>query len=201
MPPVARPLRLLLTVILLALAALAAGCSNLSGTNGKAYLTGDGQISIYPASERADAVDLHGSTLDGGTWSSKDALGKPVVVNVWWSQCGPCRTEMPMLQAAATELGDTASFVGVNTRDNSAANGIAFERDVEVTYPSIYSPDGKALLALKGLPQAVPSTVVLDARGRLAAVIAGQIDGTRTIPELVECIADATAEDDCKVGG
>ncbi len=190
-----------LVVALLGVVGLSAGCSDLQGTSGKAYITGDGQISVWPDAERGKAVALEGTTLDGGTWSLADAGGKPVVVNVWWSNCGPCRTEMPMLQAAAKELTGTATFVGINTRDSSADNGLAFERSIGVSYPSIYSPDGKVLLALKGLPRALPSTVVLDAQGRIAATISGAIPSKLTLTELVKCVASGDASQKCKVSG
>lgn len=182
----------------------AAGCSDLSSTSGGAYVTGDGQITVWPAADRGDALRLSGETLDGGTWSMDQAGGKPVVVNVWWSNCGPCRTEMPMLQAAEEELAGAAVFVGINTRDNSADNGLAFERSIGVTYPSIYSPDGKALLAIPRLPRALPSTVVLDAQGRMAAAVSGQLPSKLTLTQLVECIADTSGTDhsgQCKVTG
>ncbi|UDY23888.1 TlpA disulfide reductase family protein [Nocardioides sp. Kera G14] len=191
--------RRLLVVPLLAILALVAGCSDLSGTQGGAYVTGDGQIKVWPTAKRGEPVDLTGDTLDGGTWSAKDNRGKPVVVNVWWSNCGPCRKEMPMLQAAAADLEGKATFIGVNTRDNSADNGISFERSIGVSYPSLYSPDGAALLALPGLPRALPSTVVLDADGRIAATVSGQLPSKLTLTELVGCIADDQASDDCKV--
>jgi hypothetical protein len=82
----------------------------------------------------------------------------------------------------------------VNTRDNSADNGLAFERSVGATYPSVYAPDGRALLAFPGLPRPLPSTVILDAEGRISATISGPIPSKLTLTELVECAASDTAE-------
>lgn len=189
---------LLLPLVVLMLAS----CSRVAGTQGGAYVTGDGQISVWAADKRGEPVHLTGDTLDGGTWSSQDALGKPVVVNVWWSQCGPCRKEMPMLQSAAAEFAGKVTFVGVNTRDNSADNGLAFERSIGVSYPSIYSPDGQALLALPGLPaSAMPATVILDAEGRIAASVPGQLPSKLTLTQLVQCVVDGAARDKCTVSG
>ena len=47
--------------------------------------------------------------------------GHPVVVNVWASWCGPCRTEMPALQRVALQRGRSVAFVGVNLKDNRGA--------------------------------------------------------------------------------
>jgi len=190
-----------LVVALLGVVGLSAGCSDLQGTSGKAYITGDGQISVWPESERSKPVSLEGDTVDGGDWSLADAAGKPVVVNVWWSSCGPCRTEMPMLQEAAAEFKDTVAFVGINTRDSSAKNGYAFEKSLGVSYPSIYSPDGRALLGLKGLPRSMPATIVLDDQGRMAAAISGSIPSKLTLTQLVQCIVDGQAQGQCKVTG
>lgn len=196
-----RARRTLTAFAVVAAFALLSACSDITGTSGGAYVTANGQVTVWPEAERGEPVNLAGTTLDGGSWSMAEANGQPVVVNVWWSNCGPCRIEMPMLEEAAQELKGDVTFVGINTRDNSAANGLSFERSAGVSYPSIYSPDGKALLALERLPRALPSTVVLDAEGRMAAAIAGQLPSKLTLTQLVECIASGDAESQCNVTG
>ena len=98
-----------------------------------------------------------------------------MVVNYWWSQCPPCRVEQPDLNKAADELGDDVAFVGINIRDLSADNGKAYVRSFDVPYPSIYDPSGEALLAFSGVlsRNAIPSTLVLDKEGRVAATVIG----------------------------
>lgn len=188
----------LLALLLVSLPVLTA-CGGLSGTNKGGYITGDGQITAWAPADRGAPVELTGTSLEGKPLDISAYRGKPVVVNVWWSQCGPCIKEMPLLQQASEQLRGKATFVGINTRDNSASNGLAFERSVGATYPSFYAPDGKALLAFPGLPRATPSTVVLDAKGRISATISGQIPSKLTITQLVECAAsDAAAH--CEVG-
>ena len=68
-------------------------------------------------------------------------------------------------------------FVGVNTRDASPEQGLAFQRRYDVPYPSLFDPAGRTLLAFSGtlVPSAIPSTVVLDAQGRVAASILGEV--------------------------
>jgi len=92
---------------------------------------------------------------------------------------------------AADELGDSASFVGINLRDGSTAQALAHDKKYGVEYPSFYEPDGKALLAFPGVltPRAVPATVVLDAEGRVAASILGPIPSTQTLVDVVEEVA------------
>ena len=191
--------RLLPVLVLAALLSLAAGCSSLSGTNSGGYITGDGATTAWAPAHRGKPIVLSGQTLDGKKVDLADFRGKPVVVNVWWSGCGPCRTEMPLLQQASKDLTGKAVFLGINTRDNSADNGLAFERSVGAAYPSLYAPDGRALLAFPGLARTLPQTVVLDAKGRISAMISGPVPSKLTITQLVECAAsDATKH--CQVG-
>jgi thiol-disulfide isomerase/thioredoxin len=114
------------------------------------------------------------------------------VVNVWWSECPPCRVEQPDLNEAAAELGDDVAFLGLNIRDSSAEKAQAFVRNNDVPYGSVYSPDGRALLAFAGTlnPRSIPSTVVLDADGRVAASVQGRIPTTQTLVSLVEKVLD-----------
>ncbi len=87
--------------------------------------------------------------------------------------------------AAAERLGDRASFVGINIRDAGAANPQAFVRSFGVPYPSFYSPNGQAMLPFAGTLAAnsIPSFVVLDDEGRVAASIIGRLPSTTTLVE------------------
>ena len=167
---------------------LLAGCSGSGGTGDKGYIDGDGTITEVKAADRGEPIDLDGTTLDGTSLSLSDLRGKPVVVNVWWSQCPPCRVEQPDLNEAAAELGDQASFVGLNIRDSSPDAARSYVRGFDVPYPSIYSADGSALLPFAGTltPRSIPSTVVLDADGRIAASVQGRVPTTQTLVSLVQ---------------
>ena len=156
-------------------------------------MTGDGAVTEVAAQDRGGVVSLAGKDLDGRDLSLDSFRGKPVVVAVWGSWCTPCRAEAPDVVAAANELGDRAQFVGVNIRDASTDQAKAFVRTFDVPYPSYYSPKGDALLAFRGTltPNSIPSFVVLDAQGRVAASIIGQLPSTTT---LVEVVKDVTAK-------
>ncbi|WP_433786896.1 TlpA family protein disulfide reductase [Actinomycetospora sp. CA-101289] len=97
--------------------------------------------------------------------------GQVVVLNIWGSWCGPCRAETPELEAAARATAPLGvQFLGIDVRDDRDA-AADFLRDRGVSYPSIYDPPGRTLLALRGFPRnVVPSTIVLDREGRVAAV-------------------------------
>lgn len=182
---------------LLLASVLLAGCDSLDGTNDGGYIGGDGQVRQIHAADRGDPVELSGTTLEGDPIDLADYRGKVVVVNVWWSNCGPCISEMPMLTKVADEYDGKVAFLGINTRDSSADNGLAFERSLGVTYPSIYasgSEGGKALLAFDGkiVVNAVPTTAILDKEGRVAAVVNGPIPSRLTLTEVI----DETAAED-----
>lgn len=170
---------------------LLAGCSSLAGTGDKGFVTGDGTVTEVAESQREDAVSLAGKDLEGEDLDLASLRGRPVVVVVWGSWCTPCRAEAPDVVAAAEELGARAQFVGIDIRDPSPEQAAGFVRRFDVPYRSFYSPDGQALLAFQGTltPNSIPSFVVLDDRGRVAASIIGQLPSTNTLVEVVEDVA------------
>ena len=190
MPPVRRILGVLAAGLL-----LVTGCSSLDGTGDKGFISGEGTVRIIDPADRDDPVDLTGTSLTGDPIDAADSRGRVLVVNTWWSGCGPCRSEMPMLTQAAEELGDRADFLGINIRDSSASQGLAFMRGVGADYPSIYDPAGKAVLAFAGKTSlvSIPTTIVLDAEGRVAAVITGEIPSKQTLVDVVDQVADEAA--------
>jgi thiol-disulfide isomerase/thioredoxin len=189
--PARRRTSALLAAVLLG-GALLAGCSDKVGSSGdQGFVSGNGIIKTLPADQRKPPGPVSGQTLDGKALSLADYRGKVVVVNVWGSWCGPCRAEAPMLADAARDLkGLGVRFVGINSRNMEKAGPRAFVRRYDVPYPSIYDPDGRTLLAFRGTlpPNAIPSTVVIDRKGRVAASVLGQISRT-TLYDLVDEVA------------
>ena len=181
---------------LLAALLVLSGCSSLDGTGDKGYVTGDSRIVQRAVEDREPPIELAGEDLDGEALDIAEFHGKPVVIVVWGAWCGPCRAEAPEVVAAAEELGDRAQFVGVNLRDPSPENARSFVRTFEVPYPSISSPDGKAMLAFDGVltPNSIPSFVVLDAEGRVAASIPGELPSRTTLVQVVKDVLGETAD-------
>ncbi|WP_405774721.1 TlpA family protein disulfide reductase [Streptomyces sp. NBC_00859] len=131
-------------------------------------------IVMDSGNSRADAPQLSGKTLEGATLDVGSAYkGKIVVVNVWASWCPPCRDEARGLEKVSKELAPKGvEFAGVNTRDASTGSAKAFQTTYGITYPSLYDPAGKLILRFPAgslSPQAIPSTVVIDRKGRIAA--------------------------------
>ena len=167
------------------------GCSSLQGTGDKGFVSASGDVVQVQQGERDEPVTLTGRDLEGDRLSTADFRGKPVVAVVWGSWCAPCRAEAPDVVAASKELGDRAQFVGINIRDASADQARSFVRTFDVPYPSYFSPDGQAMLAFSGTltPNSIPSFVVLDAEGRVAASIIGELPSRTTLVEVVEDVA------------
>lgn len=187
-------MRRTLTALLAAGTLLLAGCSDVGSTGDKGYISGDGVLDQIAPGDRERPIDLAGDDLEGNPLDVGDLRGEVVVINVWGSWCPPCRAEQPDLNEIAADLGDTATFVGLNVRDNSPATAQAYVRRFEVPYPSLYSPDGRELLAFAGIltPRSIPSTLVLDREGRVAVTVLGPVAAPSTLKAM---ISDVAAED------
>lgn len=180
-----RARRVAAPLVVAVLGAGLAGCGESSG-GGDA---GGGTITLVPEGKRQQAVELRGTTLEGTPLDVASFRGKVVVLNVWGSWCPPCRKEAPDLQAAYTQLRPkSVEFVGIDTNDKDKAQALAFQRTFGVTYPSLADDGGAALLALRGAvaANAVPTTLVLDRQGRIAA----RISSATTKATLVGVVED-----------
>ncbi|SRR5690554_3597474 len=173
-----------IVVILGAAAVVAvAGCSDdpVQRTDDAAqtgYLEGSGTVTVIEPGEREPAPEFGGPLLGrDGEFDLADARGEIVVLNVWGSWCPPCRKEAPALQAVHEDLADEGvRFVGVNTRDNEVA-ALAYEEEFGITYPSVVDTDGRRMLAFRDTlpPNAIPTTLVIDRNGGMAARVLGEI--------------------------
>ncbi|MGH3902771.1 MAG: TlpA disulfide reductase family protein [Pseudonocardiaceae bacterium] len=185
--------------VLLVLAAvlLVAGCA--TGTDAVArggtfeFVTPGGKTDIFydPPAERGTVGEMSGDSLTepGVTVSLDRYRDQVVVLNVWGSWCGPCRSEADDLVRVADATADQGvQFVGINVRDSRQA-GADFARDFGLTYPSIFDPPGRTLFALKDIPRSVvPLTVVLDRHHRVAAVFLRELLAQDLLP-MVQRIA------------
>ncbi|MEU6403692.1 TlpA disulfide reductase family protein [Streptomyces sp. NPDC046985] len=157
-----------------ALALSACGSGGTSGGSGDTnFITGSDGIATVPQGDRKPAPDLSGKTIDGKQLDLASYKGKVVVLNVWGSWCAPCRAEAPnLVKVAEDTAAEGVRFVGVNTRDTSTQPATAFEQSFGVPYPSLYDPTGKLMLRFKRgtlNPQLIPTTIVLDRNGKIAA--------------------------------
>ena len=164
------------------------------GTN-QNYISGDGSLTTIALADRGEPVSFTGETAEGDTVSSDDYAGEVVVLNFWYAACPPCRVEAPDLENLHTEFdGKGASFLGVNVRDQ-ADTAKTFEAETGISYPSVIDAnDGNLMLAFAGTvaPNAVPTTLVIDKQGRVAARFLGLIDSPTALKTIIdETIAEA----------
>lgn len=172
-----RPSRTALAVTAALVGALAlsacGGDDTKSAGGGSNFVAGKDSIDTVPAADRAPAPKLDGKTLQDQDFDVASLKGKVVVLNIWGSWCPPCRAEAPTFAKVSKDLRSKGvEFVGIDTRDDQKALAVQFEKDAGIEYPSLYDPDGKLMLRFpKGSlnPQAIPSTIVIDKDGKVAA--------------------------------
>ena len=149
--------------------------------------SGDAQTALKPTAQETQtalagspaplaALHAQANALLGGGRKALHARiaalhGHPVVVNVWASWCGPCRTEMPAVQRVALKRGRDVAFLGVDIKDNRDA-ARRFLRDIPLSYPSYEDPDGQIYNAYR--LAGAPSTVFYDGAGHQEFLHQGQ---------------------------
>ncbi|MGO3885250.1 MAG: TlpA family protein disulfide reductase [Mycetocola sp.] len=183
-------------LIAVAGALVLSGCSGANdgladqyqAADNKGYIAGDGSVTEIAVDQRAEPVTFAGTGEKGEEINSADHLGEVVVVNFWYAGCAPCRAEAPQLQSLNEKYADAgANFIGVNVYDQPDT-ALAFSDDYGITYPSVIDVnDGAARLAFTGTvpPKAVPTTIVLDTQGRVAARILGQLPDESVLDTLI----------------
>ena len=189
-----RPQRAVLALLAGCSAVVLAGCTAMGSVDDQAragdskdYIAGDGSVAELAPSSRTEPVAVSGTTAEGDELDLADLRGEVVVLNLWYAACGPCRAEAADLAQIARESeADGVRFVGINTRDDPET-ALAFQETFDVPYPTVVDRQGAAVLALRGqlVPNAVPTTLVVDREGRVAARISGKADASvlRTLIE------------------
>ena len=135
---------------------------------------------LRPADRAVDepiaAPEFELPLLAGGTLTSAELEGRPVILNVWASWCGPCRKEAPVFQQLwERHHHHGLQVVGVNTRDTEAA-ARAFVEEFGITYPVVRDAEQELVGELEdisGIHGALPQTFFIDAEGNFQAAESG----------------------------
>jgi peroxiredoxin len=129
-----------------------------------------------PARVNDPAPRFTARTLDGGTVALADYRGKLVVLNFWASWCGPCRSEMPAIEAASSRYKDAGVvFLGVNVQE-STATVAAFVDEFRLSFPILLDPNGtvSAIYRVRSLP----TTFFIDRDGVLREQFTGEMNAS-----------------------
>ena len=193
-------------LVLLTAAAVLVGCATgddavaQGGTFEFVAPGGKTDITYEPPPLRGTPGPLSGPDLmdTSKTISLSDFAGEVVVINVWGQWCGPCRAEISELQKVydATR-GDGVAFLGIDVRDNDIEAPRDFVIDRDVTYPSIYDPAMRTMIAFGGKypTTVIPSTVVLDREHRVAAVFLRELLAEDLLPVVQRLAAESAPEE------
>jgi thiol-disulfide isomerase/thioredoxin len=194
-------LRLLVAGALLALLSACSGRDAVAQGGTFAFVSPGGKTDIFydPPASRGRPGPLSGPDLadPARTRSLDDVAGQVVVINVWGQWCGPCRAEVGQLQQVydATR-GAGVSFLGIDVRDNNRQAALDFVDDRHVSYPSIYDPAMRTLIAFGGKypTTVIPSTLVLDRQHRVAAVFLRELLAQDLQPVVQRVALEETGE-------
>lgn len=125
--------------------------------------------------------------LGGGPEVDLSTLRGPLVVSLWALSCGPCRTEMPILQAFYQRHGEEVGMLGVDYIDTMPGGALQLMDETGATYPSLADIDG-ALSAQGPFPviRGLPLLAFVDADGVVTHIKTGDVKSAAELRDLVE---------------
>jgi thiol-disulfide isomerase/thioredoxin len=168
--------------------------ANVPQSSGQSFVSGTYESAYYTSGKRPEAPAVAGTTVTGQHVSLASYRGHIVVLNFWGSWCPPCRAEAPALGTLARQLqASGVRFLGIDIRDEPAA-AQAFMKQFDVGYPSLSDPDDAIALEFHDSvpPADIPTTLVIDGGGRIAARIFGATSYAQ-LKALVAKVAGAKA--------
>lgn len=179
---------LLLAILFVGLLAVAAILYNSLSEN---YVSNDvlppetGSAPAETVTPEDLAPDFTFTDGDGNEHSLSDFFGKPIVINFWATWCPPCKAELPTFDAAFASYGEDIQFIMLNLTDGTreTVDGVkSFVADGGYTFPVYYDTamDGASTYAA----YSIPTTVFIDASGRITAKKVGMLSETTLTANL-----------------
>jgi len=155
------------------------------------YVAADSMITKVSAAHRTSATHVLGQFTDGRSFKLSDMRGDVVVFNFWASWCPPCRAEAKDLEQVSQQTSSLGvRFVGVNVKDHRDS-ALAFQHTFGIRYPTLFDPSNRVALQLGGAPlNTLPSTVVIDREGRIAATIGKSMRAVELAPIVRQVAAE-----------
>jgi thiol-disulfide isomerase/thioredoxin len=124
---------------------------------------------------RRPVPTLQATDLAGQVWRLAEMRGRVVLINFWASWCEPCRAEMPSLQRLGALHPQELVVLAVNFKEPTAKVQ-QFVRRTDLTLPVLQDPLGE--MARAWGVTIFPSTVLIDANGKVRGVLRGELDWT-----------------------
>lgn len=151
----------------------------LSGMSATAFAQTPGEVEVGGFLREAQLRGLFGQFK-----KFSDYRGKPLIINVWASYCGPCRAEMGSLERLSKRYGGKQfNVIGISVDDDFNA-AVSFVRQTKITFANYI--DSKLFLENMLGANAIPLTVLVDAQGRVVEKIRGAHEWDS--PEAIELI-------------
>ena len=127
------------------------------------------------AAEGDPAPDFTLKSLSGGNIKLSELRGTVVLLNFWASWCGPCRTEMPLLDELYQEYRDYGfTILGVNLDENRDQANLLLDK-IPVSFPVLFDPANSTSETYQ--VDAMPTTVLIDRNGKVRYHHRGYKDG------------------------
>ena len=169
---------LLMTVFFAALPVLFGSCARAQETSGsdlsRAFSEAGLPLLKEPVSIRDFSLPRASQEENAEPFSLSGLKGKVVFLNFWASWCGPCREEMPSMEALYNQYRDKGlEIIAVNIQESNE-QVLAFMKTNGLSFPAALDSDGK-VSATYGI-QAIPASFIIDREGKIIARKVGSIN-------------------------
>lgn len=162
-----------------------------------ARVSADGQDAPRPPvqfyADPKPLTDFSATTIEGQPLRSADLRGKVLLINFWATWCPPCVTEVPDLVRLQSQYDGRLVVIGISDDHGQVDIVKTFAAAKKVNYPLVMNT--RALGALFPGLIGLPTTYVVDQRGRIVQKHVGQLNMAKTEAEVVALLGGASGQD------